>query len=575
MRRLFPFLLLVLAFAAAFSQDAPAALSLSKSMIAIKISDPQRQIIAFQPLFSRIDDLIDTLKPGGGKVTDKLTKGLGDLAKVPGINVAGDFWITFTPSDKPAEAEEVKDQPPMPFNGIMLLVPLKDAELFKTFANSPEAAKKFPPCQIFDNYAVLQVFGKKPVKYSGVNCDISLISKRDVVVWVHLQSNPMAGMEKQAGEMAPFVSTLSGLIDDFIKNEQSAELGLAMTGDDLSLESYVTPVPDSPLAKDIAAQQPNAAQAVTLAGYLPENLAFCSASGPMLEGAPGLGNAALRVVMGLMTGFMEPEQGKALSKQFDQLSLQCKNGRAIGMTVPPANLQTSATLVAVYQVKDPQAAAAAMHGFVQEVMKAKDSFFNGGLSTIVKIFTKPNAEMTNAVPVDLIKIIIATGELGNDPAAKPITIEGRVAYTNDKMLLAIGDTSKDEITAMIGRIKDGTTGFTASKRFDKLKAGLPENIRGFESYAMLDMCKAGASLLPVDPTDKKDIIKFLSLFPQQKSVINSYGDFRDGRLHSDLRIPGEELDFVSTLIKGLAAFGDNNKGNTPAPKNGGTPPKKK
>ena len=85
---------------------------------------------------------------------------------------------------------------------------------------------------------------------------------------------------------------------DFIKEERAnvrhAEAGVAMVGDDLSAEFYVVPVAGSPLAQSLADPQ-QAEVAAEYAGYLPDNLAYCGASGPMLKGAPGSARTLLKI----------------------------------------------------------------------------------------------------------------------------------------------------------------------------------------------------------------------------------------------------------------------------------------
>ncbi|HEY3377021.1 MAG TPA: hypothetical protein VGL77_05945, partial [Armatimonadota bacterium] len=100
MRRLLMFLLLVVALTVVSAQEtAPAlSLSLSQSVLAIKVTDPMRQLTAFKPLLNRIDELFTFASPAADQLpSTKLTTLLGDVVKIPGVNAMGNFWIVMLP----------------------------------------------------------------------------------------------------------------------------------------------------------------------------------------------------------------------------------------------------------------------------------------------------------------------------------------------------------------------------------------------------------------------------------------------------------------------------------------------
>lgn len=558
-RALIVLLIAGLVTAVARAQEAPKTLVVAKSLLAVKITDPARQVTAFEPLLTRIDGLVADLGHTDKRPSEEMAKGLAGLAQVPGIDATGTFWFVVQPQEGKAPAPppqpEKKDGEgaaparPLPNVTAALLIPLKDAAAFRQFAGDPARKDRFGGAQVFDGYAVV---GQNLPAFAGVDAAMTLVSTRDIVVVTRLVGNPLAMLGQMDGPMAGFLAPIADLMAGYAANMESTEMGLAMVGDDLSLEGFVTPVPGSPLAKSLAA--PDAARPEELAGLLPENLAFCSASGPMLAGSPGTGYTLSRLGVGMLSSFLDEKTGPALVKALDDLAAQCGQGRAIGLTTPPATLATRATLVAAYQVAKPTEAAAALHAFFDTATRTRDALLGGMLTDVLQI-SKPIKEMIGATPVETIKMSLATGEAeAGKPAPKPFALELRFAFTNDKMLMAIGDGSRAELENMIARAKGGPAGYTAGKRFLALKARLPEHARAFESFATLDLCRAAVSLAPVDAEQKTKLAGFLKIFPEQRSVLHDYSEIRDGRIHSEFRIPGEQIDFLGTLIKAAVTF---------------------
>jgi hypothetical protein len=67
----------------------------------------------------------------------------------------------------------------------------------------------------------------------------------------------------------------------------------------------------------------------------------------------------------------------------------------------------------------------------------------------------------------------------------------------------------------------------------------------------------------VPEKDKADAVKFLSIFPPQKTAMLGYQVIRDGNLYQEFRIHDEQFQYIFTLVKGLQALGGDKK--TPAP----------
>ena len=369
------------------------------------------------------------------------------------------------------------------------------------------------------------------------------------------------------------MSSFSDLLEEVAQNQGRTEIGLAMNDEDLVVEMITSPVPGSPLAKAISTSSPSA-QPFILASYLPDNLAYCSASAAKLNGAPGLGNLSSRLFIDISSLFLfgpmpdsqqQGAQHPSLQTLFSGLAAQCSQGRALGITAPPASVPGEVSLVAVYQITSATQAAAAVNSFVEGLNHARGAIPNGssiGQSQFA-INYKPKFEIIGNVPVDLLKVTLNTGAAnvkgaGHTPAgkpalpapvAKPMVIECHIGYLPQKMLVTVGAGSREQMAALIARIQQGQAGFTGSKRFLALKAKLPANVRGFESFATLDLCRVCVNLFETDEAKKIEGLKYLNVLPSPRTVVSSAQECRDGRLYETVTIPGEQLDFFASLGK--------------------------
>lgn len=562
MRHLFLSLLVVMAVVAAVAQE-PTTLALSKSLYAIKITDPARQLTMLEPLITRVDEIAGIVSPDGPKPSEFLETRLGQVLKTPGINATGDFWVVIMPpklekADPAANAKEAAPQKtPSPLSGMdgVLLVPVSDPQQFQIAITAAKTMAKIPPFTMAENFAIFTLGEAPTPKYTKIELDITLRSKRDIVMRSAMGDLDLAAL-MQAGEpmppqMAPFMKTIQGLMGEFKQNMASSEVGLVMLDNELSLETIVTPKPGSPMEKSLKEAAPTTL-VTDLATYLPENLAYCGSAGPKLPGMPGAGQMMLRVFTSIIGAFALPEaRQQALAQQLDKLSTQCSQGRAIGLTVPATNVPGNSTLVAVYNIKSSLDATTAVRNFVQEVVRAKDAMFGGQVGELVTVMTKTGLEQVGGISVDLYKVSIVnpmadTENGGNTP---PITYEFRTAYLSSLMLFTAGPGSKEEMISLVSRAMGAKPGFTAGKRFLALQPNLPENVRGFELVSIFDLCRAGINIAPIDIESKKGALKWLSVLPTPRTPISSYSTVEDGLLRSEMRVPSDQLDFLFSMVK--------------------------
>ncbi len=619
MRRLFVLFVVVAAMLVACAED-KGPLLLSKSVMAIKITDPERQVIAFAPLLGLVDDFIATVASGSkfdAKHTEKsatteLTALADKLAKVPGINAKGDLWMVIMPALKDAEVAPLDGKGnvnPAAMPPMYVVLPLDDAAAFQTYAKGSTKPAMF----VSGDYGIITMNGKAPA-FEGVTFDLPLVTKRDIVLSMQMSNMDVDAIKAKAPPMMQSLLTpITDLLDEQKRNFLRAEIGIAMVKDDLSLESFVIPVPNSPLAKCLANDQPDGI-AVQYAGYLPENLAVCSASGPLLQGSPGSVHALLKLAFSFLNLALPPSRAQAFNKSLDALMAQCTQGRALGIITPPRVGAASSTLVAVYHVTDAQTAKTAVRTFVKELTLTRDAVMGGMLSNTITLDLKPEGEMIGEVPVDIVKVTITAGDESTPakpptppvkpsapatkptagstahkaptkatsakpapkpapkPAVKPapvpakpaspfptkLVFECRLGYLDDKMLVTFGYDARQQMEALVTRVQQQQPGFTAGARYQELKAMIPQKARAFETCSLLDLCTVGVSWVPGD--SRKDMQKFLSIFPQQNAVISTYEEIQDGRLHSEIIIPNEEFKFVFSLAKAaMTQFGDTKK----------------
>ncbi|HOF89016.1 MAG TPA: hypothetical protein PLZ36_13080, partial [Armatimonadota bacterium] len=267
--------------------------------------------------------------------------------------------------------------------------------------------------------------------------------------------------------------------------------------------------------------------------------------------SPGLGVMLIKMASGFATLFLPPDRAKAFSAALDTVMAQCSQGRALGIAPSPPNAALfGPSLVAVYRVPDPQAGKNAMRAFIREslaLMKMLDDDDGGP-----KYVFTPDAEKIAEQSVDLLRLTRPTPTPADEePAAKPMVIEARFAYVGQRMLVTLGGGGTEQMTALIDRVQNKKAVYTATARFKALETVVPPTARAFETYALLDMINMGISFMP-EGQAKADIMQKLAAYGTHQTVISTYQEVKDGALHGELRIPGEQMKFLFTLINDLA-----------------------
>jgi hypothetical protein len=540
-------------------------LALSRSLVAIKVTNPELQLIRFAPLLGMIDGLVPAGTPGAPNARASMTSVtamLGDMVKsltrLPGVDARGDLWVVIMP---PAKAEEIP--PLIDEDGVMkpnpalappvyLVLPLTDAKAFNTYYEKDKAATTLR-YTVAGEYAVGHM--TETPRFTGVEFDLPQLTTFDIALSFQIANIDLAPMgENMPPMLEPMVLPVIELVNEQRDNVLRVEMGLTMDARDLRVETFVIPVADSPLARSLEEPAPDTT-AFDYAAYLPKDLAYCGASGPALVGAPGTAQFLLRMAFGILAGFLPEERGLALAESFNALMAQSTRGRAVGITVP-ADANAGAALVGVYRVTDEGEARKAMRAFVQELTRAGETVMGGMLSNIIRFDLKPEKETIEGLPVDCITVSMVQTDAPDGekdeapilPAPVPFNLECRVAYLGDKMLVTMGYASNQEMAALIKRIRQpGADGFTTGANYRTLKQNIAEKANGFESIALRDLSLVVTSWFP--PDQRTNARKFITLFPPQGPPITTCQEMRPGYLYGAVCVPGGQLDFLYSAMK--------------------------
>jgi|GEM_PF-2276671 len=542
-------------------------LALSKSLIGIKVTDPEKQLTRFAPLLGMIDGLIPAGAPGAPNaranmttVTAMMRDMVDGLARLPGVDARGDVWVVVMPPEKvgdiPPLIEDNGEMKPNPAlePPVYLVLPLTDPPAFRAYYEKAD-----PPTKLRFTFAGNFAVGSMTAapKFTGVELDLPLLSTFDITLSfqiANLELTPIG--ENMPPLLEPMALPVIDLIHEQQENVLRIEVGLTMDGPDLREEIFVIPVADSPLARGMENPAPDTI-AGDYAAYLPKNLAYCGASGPALAGAPGTSQFMLRVAFGILAGFLPEERGMALAESFGALMNQCSGGRAIGVTVP-ADPEAGAALVGVYHIANEADARAIVRAFVNELILTSDTVLGGMLSNTVQFDVKPDKETIEGLPVDCITVGMVeadAAEVNNDDAPVfttpvPFNLECRVAYLGDKMLVTMGYESNQEMAALIRRIRQpGEDNFTAGDSYRTLKQNIAEKAIGFESIALRDLSMVVTSWLPPDQRERASM--FIALFPPQGPPITTCQEIQPGYLYGSVRVPGGQLNFLYSAMKAL------------------------
>lgn len=575
MRRFICFALLVFSMMVIMAQQ-PTPLTLSSVTSLIRAKSPTKQLKSYDPLFARFKSVLSPVMPIEFNLSTIIGKSLKQYDSLPGVDADGEFWffsVPGTPAPKPDDnktpavnetqpnpVEEKEEKDDKPGSVSVALVPVRDAQQLRNgLAAQGDEAEYI--AQILDRYALLIPKGAIVQQYTDVKLDLPIVSKRDIVMISSPTKLPFIGEEEEADPGAePAMFSFAPPFKPYLKqiglNQQRIETGFAMVGDNLSIETFIIPVQNSPLAKRLATQKP-ATQGVDLAGYLPTNLSYCGSSGPMLEGIPGMGNIALRIPVALVSAFRAEERRSEIEKLWNDMSAVCSQGRALGITTPTEKAPTKATVLGVYHLANPKNDAAVIRKFMTRIFVNKEQI---NIRTLVRLPQKTTItyqqgkELQSNVPIDVLTIVaqpatpVKDEETGvTPPTPKPVKLECRLAFINDIFLLAVGGDSKTEMNAMIWRIKTNNKGFTTSKRFTELKSTLPAAYQGFQFCSPRDLSLSITALLPIEDVQKAVAMKWIGQLPIQQTTISSYSEFQQGCVRSEIIVPGEQFDFLCEL----------------------------
>jgi len=560
MRRYLLALILLAAVLAAGAQQ-KGTLSLSKSAVTVKITNPAKQLTTFAPVLDLIEGVADGADGPAGKMVDfhALRERLAKLAAIPGANATGDYWIVVMPAPeqkKPAAAgEEVTPaNVQVPKTVMYALIPVTDKAAFAKFITDEKLIATYA-----GNYAIVTDDKSNP-QYTDVKFDITLHTKRDIAIAFMGDTN-LDIAPNLPGDQAMAFERIADTLKSYQRNVQQGEVGLAMAGDDFSAEYFLVPRKGSALEHGLLTAG-GGQLALEYAGYLPADLAYASVSDPMIDGAPGAARMSLEFITSLLGMLLPPDTTGAFGKSLETLMAQCSQGRAIGITSTPANTPVGPTLVGVYHVTSAPIAKNAVRDFVKQVQTVRQTFMGGTLTQLFTLDLKPAGETVGDTPIDVINFKLNMGKPAGAPGtttapAPPLfKFEGRVAYLDDKMLVTFGADSQQQMSTLVDRVKGKKTAFTDSPRFQALKACLPAKVHGFEAYATLDLARMGVKTVLQGP-ERANALKWLSIFPTQRTVISSYQDVQGGNVHGMYTIPAEQMNFIFTLVKAMMEMKQN------------------
>ena len=552
MRYLVPLLLAVVLLSAAVADQAP--LALSKCLFAVKLTNPDRIFTQFAPVLDQIDTLADIAKPGNGKISGNIAQAVKNLEMMPGVNAGGDFWELMLPPSPPAAGDPTKTAP----LEIYVLLPLTNKALMQNAVKTTWPANLQNIVQLFDNFAVFSADpSTPPPNFSKIVFDQPLSSKRDIVIISNNGGKPMPTIP--SSDLMTIMSffgpiyAMGNKLQQHLPHLPSAEIGVAMVNGNVCCESFATPAPDSAVAQQLAAPRPTDI-AGQLAGYLPDNLSLCVASGPSLLGMPGAGALGQSLMDQLTTSINSRFGHSTLNEKWAALTALCSHGYALGITSPAADQPTPpACLLGIMQTDAPDALKDAVTALFTEAGASRDSLWDGLLSNVLSCESKAAAEMDGDVPVDLVTITLGASILdavnpGAAQANKPYSLACRFAYLPDKCLFAIGEDSQAQMAAMITRIQQQKTGFTASRRFAALKALMPDHPLAFGSIAPAELLRAVVTALPDSLAVKESTLNWLKDYPYISQAIFYHLETSDGKLHSDTVFSKAQLTLLFTAL---------------------------
>jgi len=497
MRHIMLVLLFLSALTAAVAQADT--LLLSRANLVVKITDPARQLKTFTPVLDMLNGMLAYKKSAKDESPISiLRQDLEKTVEIPGVDAKGDFWIVVMLAPSAAKAvsplhtaKGVKKALSIDFLRYML-VPLVDQTAFAQYLRDNKL-----PGAVCSNYGIMTDVPSNPL-YQAIKFDVTLHTKREIALaLLHGEEVlSLASKSLQSLDTLPLGENPLRTVD-----VRQVDVGLKMAGDDLSLEYYLVPTKNGVLEKGLL-RADGFGMAQELAGYLPANLAYCSASGPIMDGAPGVTRVVFELATAFLVSILPAKMGEHFADCMKALISQCSQGRAMGLTAP-AEPEKSPTLVAVYHIVNARKAKHAVRQFIAQVQQVRTTALEGVLSPQCTVALRPAAEMVSGTPVDVVKIEMnciakLKGNGGMSLMGRSLHFLCRVAYLRDKMLFTAGDDSQAQMAALLDRINNHTAGFTASAQYRSLKDLLPDYSYSFTSFATHDLANALAKLLSLD-----------------------------------------------------------------------------
>lgn len=562
MPRLLVLCLLLCAAIAARAAE-PGVLSMADSQVAVRIADPFRQMTAFAPVTRLVDGLLASQATGSAakpfSVQAFLDEGLGQLKQAPGVSPRGDLWILVP---KRVRADDPKAGPLKAFDmTAFVLIPLLDGPTFsRAMAVARAGGIAVPPMKVIGNVAVLGMGDAKVDDILTIQRDLTLTCKREVVI--SARTDVLMPDAPAAGPMAALLGPVFAQQAAMRTAIARVELGLSMVGADLSAEVFVHPTPDSPLAKSLAAAEPDTL-GWEYAAYMPQTAAACTGSAAALPGMPRADGMVLPLA-GMLFGMMAaPEQTKPVLTSMERLAALCAQGGAVAITTPTAGGRP--VIVAAYQVGDAALAHEAVTGLADAMRKMRAAMGEPAGRYFTCDFT-PGAEKAGDISVDLLKVVLRQDapkpapDAANPPdpnAPQPLkdlfSLEFRFAYLEEKLLVTMGQAGAPEMVALVERVTQRTPSFADTARFQALKGAAPGAARSFGMVTGLDLATALVAMLPQDKSGQ-DLRSLVGLFPPQVTAITTTQDVRNGLLHMEAKVPYEQLGFLYTVGKAVQMF---------------------
>jgi hypothetical protein len=595
LRLFFAGCLLITAILTSVAQEA---ITLSKATGVFKISNPMQIIDEYSPLFKKIDRVVDTMPADFKKKADKDSKMpsdvagevrryLNDAAINACVDIRGDFYVAMY-MDVDAYREYMAEQmseisamqedgmKPVKKNdkeqiakmlkiyGLKIIIPISDMEKFEKLFNEikkKEMSDSPVSFTMIDKYAVI-TFDKEKLKATRIDFDVTFKSKCSIASH---SNNPgdeyMDAIQDNMPMMImPFITPILDFERQMLKEIKSSDAGFGVVNDNIMMETFLTPVPGGKL--DAALKAPSSPDAANEAlSMLPANMVMASTEIGMGEGYPS-GADIINVLLKTIAASGTPAKSASLIKAVKVLQEQTNKGGACGFTLPGETAASTSSMVMIYDVKSETGARDAMTAIVNAFPTFVGGILNGMVANELKLFYRKDAAKINGISTDLYRLIMKgfsqETEMTGKPAAEMVNIEMRVAYVNNKMIIAVGKNSLTVLEAILKGI-DAKTTFTTSDAYTGMMAQLPATgVRNVAYISMPGVVKAAIKTF-VPGTDKDKILKVLTRVAAPKKSIVGYDEIVGGDDHTVVLYPLDQVDYIINAVTEITKEMEKNK----------------